>query len=424
MHRLSKTLLLLFIAISLLAAIPMQVSAGPLWLYGAFAEGFVPQPPDGFAVDKGPYFDIYYNSNNFSAMDIANIYTNMTYAYTAVVNFYGEYPYHTKVIIAASNDELRYILQNANITDSFYGRGWGDKNKGTILMVRPELVPDFKMFMADEMAHISTRSNMTNYREDLPAWFSEGMAVYVSGGLDLDKRMIVDDMYRNDGLMTIDQMDLYGQGQAGNASQMLAAKAQSGLIIEFVSKQYGNQSLLNILKDFSRDRNLDSAFMNATGKSPDGINIEWQRQISEELDVLDGKTLYQRVQGYVIDYRGNPMSYQTVNFSSMRNDSPVVYGKVFEGQTDENGYYEANVTYGLLKVHVERVGYPMFDDTLTVRKKESKLYNITLNSTSLEMMMAEKTRQEQTRSLMLIVLGAYNLAAIGVVLLVFRKSRS
>jgi hypothetical protein len=412
---------------AILLAIPAHAAAASTsWEIGSYVQGYVPQSPDGFKVDKGAYFDIYYNGNNFTPMELSGIYTNMSSAYTSVINFYGEYPYHTKVILVASHDEYRYILQNANLSDSEIGDGYGDGNKGTILIKSPELVPDFKSKMAMDMARIATRSNLTDNKYDLPQWFSEGLAMYVSGNLDVGKRMMIDDRYRSGQLMTIDQLDLYEQraGYAGtNSTDLEAAEAQSGLIVEYIAQQYGNQSLLDMLKSFSKDRNLDATFMNITQKSPDGVNIDWQRQLGSDIDIRDGKTLTQRIRGYVTDSRGKPMAYQTITFTSLRNDSSVVYGKVYEGTTDDTGYYDVNVTYGLISAHVDRVGYPAWEDNFTVNRKELKYYNVTLNATSLETAMAQKAQQEYTRDMMYIVLGAFNLLAIAVVLIVFRKSK-
>ncbi len=107
------------------------------------------------------------------------------------------------------------------------------------------------------------------------------------------------------------------------------------------------------MKSFDKDKDLDSAFVNATQKTPDGINTDWQRMIATDVDLRDGNTLNQHVHGYVTDTRGKPMAYQTIVFSSLRNDSPFIYGKIYEGKTDDAGYYDVNVTYGPMEVSVD-----------------------------------------------------------------------
>lgn len=426
MHRVFRMLIIFLAATAIFIAIPVHATTAPSWEIGSYAQGFVPQPLSTFAVDKGAFFDIYYNADNFTPMQISDIYSNMTYAYTAVTNFYGTYPYHTKVILASSHDEYREILQNANVSDSETDYGYGDGNKGTILIKAPELVPDFKSEMALDMARISTRSNLTNSKYDLPLWFSEGLAMYVSGELDQQGRSIIDNRYRSGMLMTIDQLDLYEQRASypeTDPADLAAAEAQSGMIIQYIAQQYGNQSLLDIMSSFDKDKDLDSAFMNVTQKTPDGINTDWQRLIATDVDLKDGKTLNQRVHGYVMDTSGNPMTYQTIVFSSLRNDSPVVYGKIYEGKTDDNGYYDVNITYGPMEVSVIRAGYPTWDDNISVDRKEYKLYNVTLNGSALEAAITQKADTEYTRELMYIVLGAFNLLAIIVIVIVLRKSK-
>jgi len=426
MHRIFRMLILLLAATSIFVAVPVHATTAPSWEIGSFAQGFVPQPLSSFAVSKGAFFDIYYNADNFTPMQISDIYSNMTYAYMAVTNFYGTYPYHTKVILAASHYEYREILQDSNISDSEAGYGYGDGNKGTILIKAPELVPDFKSEMALDMARIATRSNLTNSKYDLPLWFSEGLAMYVSGELDDDTSQLIDNRYRSGTLMTIEQMNLYEQRASypeTSENDLAAAEAQAGMVIQYVAQQYGNQSILDIMKDFDKDKDLDSAFMNATQKTPDGINTDWKRQVATSVDLRDGNTLNQRVHGYVIDSNGNPLTYQTIIFSSLRNDSPVVNGKTFEGKTDDTGYYDVNVTYGPMEVSVERTGYPSWDDIISVANKEYKSYNVTLNSSSLQAALSDKANKEYIRMIMYIILGAFNLLAIIVIVIVVRRSK-
>ncbi len=426
MHRVFRMLILFLAATAIFLAVPAHAATAPSWEIGSFVQGFVPQPLSSFAVDKGAFFDIYYNADGFTPMQISDIYSNMTYAYTQVDDFYGIYPYHTKVILASSHDEYREILQNANLSDSETDNWYGDGNKGTILIKAPELVPDFKSEMALDMARISTRSNLTNSKYDLPLWFSEGLAKYVSGELNQSERTLIDNRYRSGTLMTIDQLNLYEQRASypeTTAADMAATEAQSGLIIEYVAQQYGNQSLLDIMASFDKDKDLDSAFVNATQKTPDGINTDWQHMIATDVDLKDGNTLNQRVHGYVTDTHGKPITYQSIVFSSLRNDSPIIYGKVYEGKTDDTGFYNVNVTYGPMEVQVARTGYPTWEDNISVSRKENKYYNVTLNSTSLEAAISQKMDTEYARQLMYIILGAFNILAIIVIVIVLRKTK-
>jgi hypothetical protein len=419
-------LILFLVATVIYIAIPAYAATSPSWEIGSFAQGFVPQPLGSFAVDKGAFFDIYYNYDSFTPVQISDIYSNMTDAYMGVVNFYGDYLYHTKVILASSHYEYKEILQDSNISELETSYGYGDGDKGTILIKAPALVPDFKSEIAMDMARISIRSNLTNSKYDIPLWFSEGLAMYVSGQLDQQTSTIVDNRYRSGKLMTVDQMDLFEQRASYPQTDIIdlaAAEAQSGMVIQYIGQQYGNQSLLDIMKSFDTNKNIDSAFVNVTQKTPDAINADWQDTIATDVDLRDGNTLNQHVRGYVTDTRGSPIAYQTIVFSSLRNDSPVVYGKLYQGETDATGYYDVNVTYGLMEVNVDRIGYPLWNDNISVNRKEYKNYNVTLNSSTIESLITQKANTENARELMYIVLGAFNLLAIIVILIILRKTK-
>ncbi len=83
MHRVFRMLILFLVATAIFIAVPAHATTAPSWEIGSFPQGFVPQPLGSFAVDKGAFFDIYYNADDFTPMQISDIYSNMTYAYTA-----------------------------------------------------------------------------------------------------------------------------------------------------------------------------------------------------------------------------------------------------------------------------------------------------------------------------------------------------
>ncbi len=426
MHRVVRMFILFLVAAALSIAMTAHTATSQSWEIGSFAQGFVPQPLSTFAVDKGAYFDIYYNSDYFTPVEISDIYTNMTNAYVDVTNFYGDYPYHTKVILASSHYEYKEILQDSNISEDETGYGYGDGNKGTILIKSPDLVPDFKSEIALDMARISTRSNLTNSKYDLPLWFSEGLAMYISGQLDQQATTIVDNRYRTGTLMSVDQMDLFEQRASypqTDSNDVAVAEAQAGMVIQYVAQQDGNQSLLDIMREFDKDKDLDSAFLNATQKTPDGINADWQHTIATDVDLRDGNIVNQHVRGYVMDTSGIPMADQNVVFSSLRNDSPVVYGKIYQGRTDDNGYYDVNVTYGPLEVSVDRTGYPSWDDTISLNRTQYKVYNVTLNGSALQSSITQKADNEYAKEMMYIVLGLLNLLAILVIVIIILKTK-
>ena len=142
------------------------------------------------------------------------------------------------------------------------GTGWGDGDKATIVIKSPSLVPDFQTVMTHELTHIATRDYISEYKYALPAWFSEGLAVYVSGDLPADRRRMIEDDCRQGKLSSIDDLNkvlVSSTDEDASITDVGTAYTQSGLILEYIADKYGNQTLLHILDAFGPTGNLDSA---------------------------------------------------------------------------------------------------------------------------------------------------------------------
>jgi hypothetical protein len=392
----------------LLMFLPLQALAS-----GDTVAGYVPQVPEGFGTQWAPNVDIYYSSGG--AADVPVVMADSDQAYATVARFFGQVPYRTTVIIGSSQDEYEQIMGVGKLPDYSMGAGWGDGDKGTIVIKSPDLVPDFQTVMTHELTHIATRDYISGYKYALPEWLSEGLAVYVYGDLPADKRSMIEDDCRQGKLSSIDDLDkvLTSSTDAdANITDVGTAYTQSGLIVEYIADQYGNQTLLHILDAFGPTGDLDSAFMSVLGKSPQHVDDQWQSDMKAELDIEDGKVLYQTMDGYVVNQHGVPMPNETVSFTALRNDS-VVTGTVYRAMTNESGFYRLNVTYGPMLVLAQKPEYEGFNQTITLDRNEVKFLNVTLNGTALELRLAAEAKATQDRnSKMYMVLAAFNAIAI------------
>ena len=393
----------------LLMCLPLQALAGG----GGTVAGYVPQVPDGFGTQWEPNVDIYYSSGGAAGVPV--VAADSDQAYSTVTHFFGNIPYRTKIIIGSSQGEYENIMGFGKLPDYSMGAGWGDGNSGTIVIKSPELVPDFQTVMTHELTHIATRDYISDYKYALPAWFSEGLAVYVSDDLPADKRHMIEDDCRQGKLSSIDELDnvlVSSTDEDASITSVGTAYTQSGLIVEYIADKYGNQTLLHILDAFGPTGNLDSAFMSVLGKSPQQVNEQWQSDMKAELDIEDGKVLYQSVDGYIVNQHGVPMPNETVSFTALRNNS-VVTGTVYRAMTNESGFYELNVTYGPLLVLSQKPEYEGFNQTITLDRNEVKFLNVTLNGTALELRLAAEAKAKQDRNnQMYMILAAFNVIAI------------
>ncbi len=374
-----------------------------------YSAGFIPEAPKGFQTISGQDFDICYGPD--SQGDIAEIGDAASAAYAEAETFFHGMPFHPTVIVASTHGEYEEILNAGSLPEYSVSSGWGDGSRCAIVIKRPGAVPNFEVAMAHEMAHIATRSYIRGYKYALPEWFSEGLAVYVSGDLPEAKMGMVEDNCVNGSLLSIDELERVHRLSATDnvtTGRVSLAYMQSGLLVKYIADRYGNELLLQILDHFGPVGDLDSVFSSVVGDTPNEVNFRWQRELKRDLDARDGRILEQSVRGHVVDQHGRPMANETVSFTALRNDSPV-QGTVYTAVTDEAGQYSVNVTYGPLTVLSEKPEYAGFNDTITVVRGRSMFLNVTLDGTALEERLAGEKAERDRRNM---ALGGAGIAII------------
>jgi hypothetical protein len=399
----------------------------PGMVYGIdYSDGFVPQCPEGFTTVHGQDFDVCYGPGSAGGLGIVE--DGASRAYADVSAFFHSVPFRPNIIVASSHEEYEDILDLGELPGYSVSSGWGDGDRSAVVIKQPELVPDFQIAMAHEMAHIAARSYIRGYKYSLPEWFSEGLAVYVSGDLPAAKRSMIEDKCRAGTLLSIEELDrvhrLSATGEV-TADEVGTAYSQAGMLVEYIEDKYGDGTLLSMLDHFGPVGDLDAVFVGAVGDIPEGINRQWQKELKAELDRRDGKILEQAVYGYVVDHHGAPMPNETVSFTALRNDSPV-QGTVYKAVTNETGRYSVNVTYGALKVVSEKPEYEGFDETIVLARGQSMPLNVTLNGSALEERMAREKAEQDRKNMIYMGLGALGAIVIGAVAIVFymrRKNR-
>jgi len=407
--------------IALSALFPM-VSIGTL-----SSSQYVPMPPGDFKLDNSdPHFDIYYDSARIT--DIGDVLIAANDTYYKVTGFFGPFNYRVKIILASDHPQYVNILTLSvpgagDVAENDVASAWSDGERGTIVIESPDQLPNFTAVLAHEFSHIAMRTRLIDNKYTTPEWFSEGLAIYVSGDLSSTARAAVEESCRNGKLMTVAQMeDIYERSAdpATSADEVSLAYAQSGMLMKYVGTKYGNDSITLIMQDFAPTGDLDRAFTKRIGYTPEDINADMMMSLKGELSVKDGLVLSQRAYGYVLDTSGNPKANQTIAFTSMRNDSSV-FGKTYTTATNDDGYYQLNLTYGLFKIHLQ--GYDDLDDNITLQKSEARLYNVSLAKSvapAQNVMASPGVTGDQA---VYIVLGILNVAAILSIVFMFWRAR-
>lgn len=403
--------------IMVLSAIPQGTLASPQ---------YVPMPPGDFVLYKSDHFDIYYDSTRIA--DVSDVAIDANAAYDTVTDFLGPFDYRARIIIAANHQQYGNILynylSNENVSENNVGSGWGEGERGTIVIESPEQLENFETVLAHEFTHIVMRTKLIDNKYNMPEWFSEGLAIYVSGDLSAASRVLVEDACRNNKLMSVSQMEdihVRSTDPSTSVSDVTMAYAQSGMLMEYIAGKYGEESIKLIMQDFGPTGDLDKAFRGRIGYTPEDVNADWKVTLKGELSVRDGNVLSQRVQGYVHGSDGKPVANETIAFTCMRNESSVL-GRAYTAMTNSSGYYQLNLTYGPFKVHLDKEGYRPIDDSITLQKSEVRVYNVTMSPVEVatQNLLAGPALDN---GLIYILLGVVNVMAVLLIAFVFMRAR-
>jgi hypothetical protein len=400
-----------------LSAIPQGTLASPQ---------YVPMPPGDFVLYKSDHFDIYYDSTRIA--DVSDVAIDANAAYDTVTAFLGPFDYRARIIIAANHQQYGNILynylSNENVSENNVGSGWGEGERGTIVIESPEQLENFETVLAHEFTHIVMRTKLIDNKYNMPEWFSEGLAIHVSGDLSAASRALVEDACRNNKLMSVSQMEdihVRSTDPSTSVSDVTMAYAQSGMLMEYIAGKYGEESIKLIMQDFGPTGDLDKAFRGRIGYTPEDVNADWKVTLKGELSVRDGNVLSQRVQGYVHGSDGKPVANETIAFTCMRNDTSVL-GRAYTAMTNSSGYYQLNLTYGPFKVHLDKEGYKPIDDSITLQKSEVRVYNVTMSPVEVatQNLLAGPALDN---GLIYILLGVVNVLAVLLIAFVFMRAR-
>jgi hypothetical protein len=130
-----------------------------------------------------------------------------------------------------------------------------------------------------ELTHLVIHQATDNPFGDIPRWLDEGLAVYMSGELDApwrDYRDTVARSARQGKLMTLQTLS---SSFPADSEQAGLAYAESGVVVEFIIKHYGQEAMAHLLEIFSQGALYDDALEQALGVDTWGLDNAWRQSI-------------------------------------------------------------------------------------------------------------------------------------------------
>jgi hypothetical protein len=127
-----------------------------------------------------------------------------------------------------------------------------------------------------ELTHLVIHQATDNPFGDIPRWLDEGLAVYMSDELDATwrgYRQLVSRSADQGELMTLQTLSSSFPADSDRAG---LAYAQSGLVVEFIIEEYGQEAMAELLDIFSQGALYDEALQEALGVDTWGLDRAWR----------------------------------------------------------------------------------------------------------------------------------------------------
>ncbi len=134
------------------------------------------------------------------------------------------------------------------------------------------------------------RDRLIDNKYNMPEWFVDGLSTYIANNISDSARSEVDDLSRQNKLMTVAQMEnILDHSTDGtmSADDVNMARAQSAMLMEYIIDQYSNDTIKLIITDYGPTGDLEKAFTNHIGYTPEDINAEWKVSLQDELSQQD-----------------------------------------------------------------------------------------------------------------------------------------
>ncbi|OGU55615.1 MAG: biopolymer transporter Tol [Ignavibacteria bacterium RBG_13_36_8] len=224
------------------------------------------------------HFDIYFTSDG---TQIAEYSVQIAEEVLAELQDLFNYKINNRLSIIAYNSHNDF--QETNTTDAQYGQGTGGftepfKNRvvvpfeGSYKKYRHLLRHELVHQVMNDMLYGGTIQNIIakNITLQLPAWYLEGMAEYLSGGWETYTDMFIRDQIISETLPDINQLSGYLAYRAGQS------------IMHFVATTYGREKIGEILNNTKGMGSLDAAIKTSLGLNIEELNERWKKALKKE----------------------------------------------------------------------------------------------------------------------------------------------
>ncbi len=186
-----------------------------------------------------------------------------------------EFP--VKVFLYATHDDLMSAI---DVGAQEWTGGLAFTERGVVVLgVGPSDLDFALVAMPHELTHLVIHQATDNPYGDLPTWLDEGLAVYMSGELDVDWRGYRDLVLQQAKRGKLISLQTLSSSFPANSDEARQSYAQSGMVVEYIIDHYGANAMSNLLDIFSQGATYDDALEEALGVDTWQLDNEWRASI-------------------------------------------------------------------------------------------------------------------------------------------------
>ncbi|MFC1908828.1 peptidase MA family metallohydrolase [Chloroflexota bacterium] len=178
-------------------------------------------------------------------------------------------------------------LQGAMISAQEWTGGVAFTRYGIIAVgIEPNRLEWGRRVLAHELTHLVIHQMTLSPYGDIPTWLDEGLAMNGEGDLWPTSVSLLNDAALDDDLISVRSM---ASPFSAHTEESSLAYAQSYSLVEFLSKNYGQEKMFELLSAFQEGSSYDDALLRVYGFDMDGLDSLWQDYIIANTELADTK---------------------------------------------------------------------------------------------------------------------------------------
>jgi Tol biopolymer transport system component len=241
--------------------------------FGQFGQNKVQYKDHIWYYIQTKHFDIYFSQEGSPITEFAAAAAEE--ALTAIQNKLN-YAINNRISFIIYNSQAEF--QETNVTDEYLSEGIGGftemfKNRvvlpftGNYKMFRHVIHHELVHAVINDMFYGGSIQNIisNNVQIQIPLWFNEGLAEYLSLGWDSNTDMYIRDAIGNDNLPDIQQLDGYAAYRGGQS------------VFYYISQKYGDEKIGELVNKMKSKGNFETGLDAALGLKLDELNERWKK---------------------------------------------------------------------------------------------------------------------------------------------------